>query len=174
MTSVQSKHFIFELRLSGLADGGLAMKRRLGLENVGLQERERDDDGGSAVKKAVQKKRTTTDFGARLREKRLEKKISLRAFSDMIGVSSTYLSQVEQGRYDPPTADRVTQIAKILGEDADLWIGLANRVPDDMEEIVKEHPKEMPELMRAARGLSPEQFAKLQQMIKRLKAKGEE
>ncbi|WP_413431798.1 helix-turn-helix domain-containing protein [Crateriforma spongiae] len=129
-------------------------------------------DEDDAVKKASQKTRTTTRFGARLREKRLEKQITLRKFADMIGVSSTYLSQVEQGRYDPPTADRVRQIAKILGEDADLWIGLADRVPEDMEEIVKEHPKEMPELLRAARGLTPEQFAKLQQTIKRMKTKG--
>jgi HTH-type transcriptional regulator, competence development regulator len=114
-----------------------------------------------------------TTFGGRLRQKRLEKKITLRKFADMIGVSSTYLSQVEQGRYDPPTADRVTQIAKILGEDADEWIGLADRVPDDVDEIVKEHPKDMPELMRAARGLSPQQFAKLQQTIKRMRAKEE-
>jgi transcriptional regulator with XRE-family HTH domain len=112
-------------------------------------------------------------FGATLREKRLERKISLRKFAEMIGVSSTYLSQVEQDRYDPPTVDRVKAIAKILDEDADEWIGLANRVPDDMEEIVKEHPKEMPELLRAARGLSPDQFARLQQTIKRMKAKGE-
>jgi len=44
-------------------------------------------------------------------------------------------------------------------------------VPDDVDEIVKEHPKDMPELMRAARGLSPGQFAKLQQTIKRMRAK---
>ena len=128
------------------------------------------EDG--AVKKASQKTRTTKRFGARLREKRLEKQITLRKFADMIGVSSTYVSQVEQGRYDPPTADRVRQIAEILGEDADLWIGLADRVPEDMEEIVKEHPKEMPELLRAARGLTPKQFEKLQQTIKRTKTKG--
>jgi len=56
------------------------------------------------------------DFGARLREKRLAKQITLRKFATMISVSSTYLSQVEQGRYVPPTADRVRQIAEILGE----------------------------------------------------------
>lgn len=130
------------------------------------------DDGGIALEKLVQRARKTTEFGQRLREKRLEKQITLRKMADMIGVSSTYLSQVEQGRYDPPTADRVADIAKILGEDIDLWIGLADRVPDDMEEIVKEHPKEMPELLRAARGLMPEQFAKLQQTILRMRANG--
>lgn len=120
---------------------------------------------------SVAKKKQATSFGAVLRGKRLDKKISLRKFAEMIGVSSTYLSQVEQDRYDPPTADRVTKIAKIFDEDADEWIGLAGRVPDDIDDIVRSHPKEMPELMRAAKGLTPEQFARLQQTIARMKSK---
>ena len=56
-------------------------------------------------------------------------------------------------------------------EDADEWIGLAGRVPDDIDDIVRSHPKEMPELMRAAKGLTPEQFARLQQTIARMKSK---
>lgn len=148
---------------------GRLVRRRVSVQDWKSREM---DDGGIALEKLVQRARKTTEFGQRLREKWLEKQITLRKMADMIGVSSTYLSQVEQGRYDPPTADRVADIAKILGEDIDLWIGLADRVPDDMEEIVKEHPKEMPELLRAARGLMPEQFAKLQQTILRMRAKG--
>lgn len=188
MTHVQSKHFTPTVRRAELArdgrgedgvgrgwpardTGGFESEVRDGRVGVASRSGNALSREGDTVKKATQKDRTTTEFGARLREMRLEKKITLRKFADMIGVSSTYLSQVEQGRYDPPTADRVRQIAKILGEDADLWIGLADRVPEDMEEIVKEHPKEMPELMRAARGLSPEQFEKLQQAIKRMRSK---
>ncbi|TWU62299.1 helix-turn-helix domain-containing protein [Crateriforma conspicua] len=125
------------------------------------------------VERGVGKAKRKALFGATLREKRLARKISLRKLAEMIGVSSTYLSQVEQDRYDPPTVDRVTKIAEIFDEDPDEWIGLANRVPDDVDTIVKEHPKEIPELLRAARGLSPEQFARLQQTIKRMKAKGD-
>ena len=175
MTDVQSTYFTFGRSVDHLVRNQRRVKTlKLGeIEDVQDHGSESGNHGGFAVKKFVQRARKTTEFGQRLREKRLEKKITLRSMADMIGVSSTYLSQVEQGRYDPPTADRVRDIAKILGEDADLWIGLADRVPEDMEEIVKEHPKEMPELLRAARGLSPEQFEKLQQTIKRMREKGE-
>ncbi len=188
MTQLQSNHFTSAARRADLArdgrgeygvgrgwpardTGGLEGELRDGWIGVACRSGDALSRGGDSVKKATSRVRTTTEFGARLREKRLEQKITLRKFADMIGVSSTYVSQVEQGRYDPPTADRVRQIAKILGEDADLWIGLADRVPEDMEDIVKEHPKEMPELMRAARGLTPEQFEKLQQTIRRMRSK---
>lgn len=46
-------------------------------------------------------------FGKMLRGKRLEKKIGLRTFAQQVGVSPTYLSQVEQCNVVPPTADRV-------------------------------------------------------------------
>ncbi len=45
-------------------------------------------------------------FGHVLREKR-EGRFSLRSFAKLVGVSPTYLSQVEQGNAQPPTADRV-------------------------------------------------------------------
>jgi HTH-type transcriptional regulator, competence development regulator len=182
MTQVQSNHYTTSRStLFGLADCREASTRRAfdfsGERDGSLLESEiaadrepdsaTDDRGSGAVKKAS----AAHTFGARLRQKRTDKKISLRKFAEMIGVSSTYLSQVEQGHYSPPTADRVTQIAAILGEDADEWIGLADRVPDDVDDIVKEHPKDMPELMRAARGMTPAQFAKLQEMIRKLRAK---
>ncbi|MCD0462754.1 hypothetical protein LOC72_25120 [Roseiconus lacunae] len=71
-----------------------------------------------------------------------------------------------------PTAARVSSSSVTWDLFARVWNGLADRVPEDMEEIVKEHPKEMPELLRAARALTPKQFEKLQQTIKRMKTKG--
>lgn len=41
-------------------------------------------------------------FGELLREKRLEKDLSLRKFASLVGVSPTYLSQVEQDNVMPP------------------------------------------------------------------------
>ncbi|MGB7326117.1 MAG: helix-turn-helix transcriptional regulator [Rubripirellula sp.] len=108
-------------------------------------------------------------FGVRLRETRMAKKISLRKFSEMVGVSPTYLSQVEQGHFAPPTADRVKRMAEILEEDSDEWIGLADRVPDDLEARVKQHPKDMPELMRLATGLTPAQFETIKEQIRKMK-----
>jgi transcriptional regulator with XRE-family HTH domain len=42
-------------------------------------------------------------FGELLRDTRIEKGFSLRKFAELLGVSPTYLSQVEQGNVMSPT-----------------------------------------------------------------------
>lgn len=111
-------------------------------------------------------------FGHRLREKRVNKGFSLRKFAELVGVSPTYLSQVEQGNVQPPTADRVKRMAEILGDNPDEWIALAGRVPGDLPKIIQEQPTEMPELLREASGLTAEQLRKLTEQAKRLKKQG--
>jgi DNA-binding XRE family transcriptional regulator len=60
------------------------------------------------------KKKPARTFGQMLREKRITKGFSLRKFAELVGVSPTYLSQVEQDNVDPPTADRVKRMAELL------------------------------------------------------------
>lgn len=110
-------------------------------------------------------------FGQVLRERRIDCGFTLRKFADLVGVSPTYLSQVEQGNIDPPTAERMRAIAKLLGEHADEWIALAGRVPEDLPEIIKKQPMHIPELLREANGLTPEQLQKLLQQARKLKEK---
>lgn len=111
-------------------------------------------------------------FGELLREKRIEKKFSLRKFAELVGVSPTYLSQVEQGNVMPPTADRVKRMAELLDENSDEWIALAGRVPEDLPEIIQKQPTEMPELLREASGLTAEQLRKLREQARKLKERG--
>jgi transcriptional regulator with XRE-family HTH domain len=117
------------------------------------------------------KKRTKT-FGEALREKRIEKGFSLRKFAQLVGVSPTYLSQVEQGNVDPPTADRVKHMAELFGENPDAWIALAGRVPEDLPAIIQEEPIEVPDLLRAVKGLTAEQLRKLRADAERMKKEG--
>lgn len=112
-------------------------------------------------------------FGQWLRKKRVAKGFSLRKFAEQVGVSPTYLSHVEQGAADPPTAERVKAMADLLGENADEMIGLAGRMPEDLPEIIQRQPTEMPELLREASGLTAEQLRKLTEQIRRLKEKGD-
>jgi transcriptional regulator with XRE-family HTH domain len=77
----------------------------------------------------MSKKRQT--FGQILREARLAKGITLRKFAEMVGISPSYLSQVEQDNVAPPTAERVKTMATLLGANADEWTALAGRVPED-------------------------------------------
>ncbi|GAB4136951.1 helix-turn-helix transcriptional regulator [Thermopirellula anaerolimosa] len=110
-------------------------------------------------------------FGQVLREKR-KGRYSLRSFAKLVGVSPTYLSQVEQGNVQPPTADRVKRMAELLGENPDEWISLAGRVPEDLPEIIHEEPTEFPELLREARGLTAEQLQRLREAARKMKREG--
>jgi transcriptional regulator with XRE-family HTH domain len=100
-------------------------------------------------------------FGRVLREARLAKGITLRKFAEMVGISPTYLSQVEQDNVDPPTAERVKKMAELLGANSDAWTALAGRVPEDLLGIIQKEPTAMPELLREASGLTPQQLGEL-------------
>lgn len=113
-------------------------------------------------------------FGRLLREKRLAKKFSLRKFAELVGVSPTYLSQVEQENVMPPTADRVKRMAELLEENVDEWIALAGRVPEDVPGIIHEQPTEMPRLLREASGLTADQLRRVREQIRKLKEEGGE
>ena len=97
-------------------------------------------------------------FGKMLRDARLQRGFSLREFAEMLGVSSTYLSQVERGNFAPLTASKTARAAKLLVEDADYWIGLAGRIPEDLEPIIRRHPTTMPDLIRLAGQLPDEEI----------------
>lgn len=113
-------------------------------------------------------------FGQALRAKRLEKKFGLRKFAELVGVSPTYLSQVEQCNAMPPTADRVKRIAELLGENPDEWIALAGRVPEDLPEIIHEQSIAVPDLLRAVRGLTADQLGRLREDAERMHKEGKE
>jgi transcriptional regulator with XRE-family HTH domain len=83
-----------------------------------------------------------------------------------------YLSQVELENVVPPTAERVTRMAELLEENADEWIALAGRVPEDLPEIIQQQPTEIPELLREANGLTAEQLQKPTNQARKFKEKG--
>ncbi|MCL4742827.1 MAG: helix-turn-helix domain-containing protein [Phycisphaerales bacterium] len=113
-------------------------------------------------------------FGQLLRETRVKKGYTLRKFAEMIDVSPTYLSQVEQGKVErPPTAERVRKMAELLDENPDEWIGLAGRVPDDVNDIIRSEPEAMPALLRAAKGLTADQLRTLTEDLKRKRQEGD-
>ena len=116
-------------------------------------------------------KKKQQSFGERLRERRITKGIGLRAFSKDVGVSPTYLSQVEQGKVDPPTADRVKRIAELLEESVDEWTALAGRLAEDLPEIIHSSPIEVPDLLRAVKGMTPEQMQKVREAAEKIRDK---
>ena len=117
-------------------------------------------------------KKKAKTFGQLLREKRVEKGFSLRKFAELVGISPTYLSQVEQDNVDPPTADRVKRMAELLGESVDEWTALAGRLTEDLPEIIREAPTAVPDLLRAVRGLTADQLRRLRENAEQMKTEG--
>ena len=116
-------------------------------------------------------KKKQQSFGELLRERRIAKGIGLRAFAKDVGVSPTYLSQVEQGKVDPPTADRVKRIAELFEESVDEWTALAGRLTEDLPEIIHSSPIEVPDLLRAVKGMTPEQMQKVREAAEKIRDK---
>ena len=106
-------------------------------------------------------------FGDLLRATRIAKGYSLRKFAKLSDTSPTYLSQIEQAKNErPPAEERVRRIAELLGQDADEWVALAGRVPEELTDIIKKEPQAMPALLRAAKGLTAEELRKLTDQIR--------
>jgi transcriptional regulator with XRE-family HTH domain len=110
-------------------------------------------------------------FGALVRREREAKEIGLREMAKKIGVSPTYLSKIERGDFDPPAEDKVRRIAEIIGHDPDELLALAGRVSTDLTKIIREHPRQLADFLRTARGLSAEDIARLARQAQRAKEK---
>ncbi len=67
-------------------------------------------------------------------------------------------------------AQRLTALAQLLDEPADLLIALAGRVPDDLRDLLRRRPVELAALLRATQGLTQAQVAVLLEQARVLQA----
>ncbi|WP_342377938.1 helix-turn-helix domain-containing protein [Myxococcus stipitatus] len=79
-------------------------------------------------------------LGATLRLLRVDAGLSLRDLARRIGVSSAYLSRVENGVDAPPTVERLTAIARELDVPPALLMDVANRVSPYVAEYLEDVP----------------------------------
>ena len=118
-----------------------------------------------------------SSFGATVRRLREEKKIGLRKFAQMVGMSPTYLSKVERDQFNPPSEEKIKAIAAALGEDANGLLALAGRVSSDLADIVQRqiqrHPREAADFLRSVNGLSAKDMQRLAEQAQQLKKKEE-
>ncbi len=86
-------------------------------------------------------------FGHTLRILRTTAGISLRTLAKKIDVSPAYLSQVELGKLNPPTHDRITKIADTIGIPVSLLIEMSHRPNPDTIMLLQGH-QELNKLIR--------------------------
>ena len=87
------------------------------------------------------------EFGIFLRKKRKENKFTVRVFADLIGKSSSYVSQLECGFRAAPKEELLRIIAKVLsldGAEREEFFDLAaisrESVPKDLTDYIIAHP----------------------------------
>lgn len=85
-------------------------------------------------------------FGDFIKNKRIEKGISLREMASKIGISPSYMSDIEKGRRYAPDKDKLSEIQKVLfskEEEIQLLYDLAgesrNEVSPDLPEYIMEN-----------------------------------
>ena len=84
-------------------------------------------------------------FGKFIREQRKEKGITLRAMAEAMDFSAPYWSDIEKGRRNPPSIDKLEEVAELLKltkEEKEYIIDLASEdrdeIPMDLPEYIKE------------------------------------
>jgi transcriptional regulator with XRE-family HTH domain len=75
-------------------------------------------------------------FGAKLRELRQEKGMTLRALAEAAGVDFTYLSKIENDRLDySPGVETIRDLAQALEAEPMELLQLANKLPPELAKL---------------------------------------
>lgn len=105
-------------------------------------------------------------FGSHIRALRIKKGIGQRELARELGISASYLNDIEKNNRVAPRSEITLAIAAFLDADAEELFDLAgnsrNTIPDDVNKIILEHPETIP-LIRviSAYGLSGKQIDKV-------------
>ncbi len=78
-----------------------------------------------------------SELGDRVRELRLGAGLSQRELATKVGVGFPHISKVENG-VQIPSEDLLTSIAGAVGASADELLQLADRVPNDLNQLIRE------------------------------------
>ena len=91
-------------------------------------------------------------FGKLIRQARKDCKYSQRELAKLLKIDFTYLSKLENNRADyAPKEDVIRGLAKHLKLNEEELIFLAGRIPQQEEDLLKQHYKDMPALFRRMR-----------------------
>jgi transcriptional regulator with XRE-family HTH domain len=97
------------------------------------------------------------NFGSFLRKSREKKGITLRKFAQLVDKSPTYICKIERGELNPPSEKTIIDIAYLLDVDEDKLLLLANKIPQDVLDVIKNSPPSLIHLIRGVGFLNKEE-----------------
>jgi len=115
-------------------------------------------------------------FGERIRRLREAKlgsgpRFTLRRFATAVGVSPTFISKMERGHFNPPSAETVKRMAFVLRVDPDELLALAGKVDPELTAILAKQPTAMARLLRTVdeMGLTEQEILELSEQIRQMR-----
>ena len=106
-------------------------------------------------------------FGQRVQALRVEKRMGIRELGRALDISAMHISNLEKGK-SMPSSDLVEKIAAELQGDLDELLHLADQLDPAVVNVIQSNPYTVPSLLRSAKNLTPEQWAKLQKQVEKM------
>lgn len=97
-------------------------------------------------------------FGAWLRIRRTEKRLTLEKLARAVGITFAYLAKIERGEMPPPPEHKLHELARVLEVSRDEIYWAAGRVTPEVLAIIMQCPREMSGLVSLVDGASREEL----------------
>jgi len=106
-------------------------------------------------------------FAEKLSALRAEQKMGVRELGRAVGVTGMHISNLEKGK-SAPSAELVLKLAEALEANADELLYLADQVSPEVVDVIHQNPLAIPNFLRSAKNLTPEQWALLQKQVEQM------
>ena len=110
-------------------------------------------------------------FGEAARNARIEREVSLKTVADHLGWTPAYVSDIERGNRNPPSAEKVKQWARLIHVDPDQFLRDAALDRPSIELPIEGNPSKGELALMLARAweqLTKDQEAELMKELKRI------
>jgi transcriptional regulator with XRE-family HTH domain len=108
-----------------------------------------------------------TTFADYLKDLRTSKRIGVRELGRECGVTGMHISNMEKGK-SLPSPELIVKLAQALEADVDEMSHRADHVAPEVVGVIQNQPKAVPNFLRSAKDLTPEQWAQLQKQVEEM------
>ena len=106
-------------------------------------------------------------FAEKLSTLRAEQSMGVRELGRSVGVTGMHISNLEKGK-SAPSAELVLKLAETLEANVDELLYLADQVSPEVVDVIHQNPLAIPNFLRSAKNLTPEQWELLQKQVEQM------
>ena len=108
-----------------------------------------------------------SDFADYLKILRIDKRFGVRELGRAVGVTGMHISNMEKGK-SMPSPELIVKLARVLDTDVDEMSHRADHLAPEVVDVIQKQPKAVPNFLRSAKDLTPEQWAQLQKQVEEM------